>query len=113
MRDDDGQAEDQHDHHDLRPQPPAWRLRDDGGMPDRCETPQAERAQDDEGGQRERRIDELGGEELDPALRLQRDRDDQDEDRDREDGRCPSPTNVELAKAREQERQEPGDRRRP
>ena len=38
---------------------------------------------------------------------------DQDQDRDREDGRCPSATNVELAKPREQEGQEPGDRRRP
>ena len=79
MRDHDGQAQDQHDHHDLRPQPSARRFRDDGGMPDRCETPRTERAEDDEGGERERRIDELGGEELDPALGLQRDRDDQDD----------------------------------
>ena len=105
MRYDDSKAEDQDDHHDLRPQPSAWRHRDDGGVPDRYETPQPERAQDDERGQRERRIDELGGEVLDTAQRLDANQDDQDQDRDREDGRCPSPTNIELAQAREEERE--------
>ena len=103
MRDDHCQAEDQDHDRDLRSQPLARGLRDDDGVADRRETPQTQRSDHGEGRQRERRVEELRGEELDPALGLDGDDHDQRQHRDREDGRGPSPMNVELTQTREHE----------